>query len=392
MKNKIILLAKYAYRALIELFFIAFDSFLLLFLGKSSYEKDRVAIVKLDHIGDYLLWVGHISNIRKLYPLHQYHLTLICNQAVLKIAKLNCEIDDVMPLDVNRLIASLFYRISVAKKVHEKAFFVAINPTFSREIFRSDAVVRFTGAKLKIGFRGDATNISPAIKRIADSFYTDLRVIPSNLRNELEINAEFLKNNTEVAIPKLADLSSIAMELPRNLIKKKYFILVPGGSWTGKRWPAESFAKIADKIHAKYGIFGVVCGSSSEKGLAREIQKFTKHEILDLTGETNILGLINLIKFAKVLVTNDTSAAHIGPAVGSPTVCIVGGGHFGRFLPYPKLNVMPPLKIANIEMDCYGCNWNCIFKRTKGRALPCIERISVDQVWLDVQELLNITH
>ena len=52
--------------------------------------------------------------------------------------------------------------------------------------------------------------------------------------------------------------------------------------------------------------------------------------------KTNINELIEAIRDAEFLITNETSAVHIAESVTTKSFCILGGGHFGRFLPYNK--------------------------------------------------------
>ena len=96
-----------------------------------------------------------------------------------------------------------------------------------------------------------------------------------------------------------------------------------------------------------------------------------------------------MVSDAKFLIGNETSAIHIAAAVRTPSVCILGGGHFGRFIPY-KLEKEPdgPLPIpVYYKMTCFNCNWNCIYPIKKGEPTPCIKDITVDHVWKKVKKI-----
>ena len=80
----------------------------------------------------------------------------------------------------------------------------------------------------------------------------------------------------------------------------------------------------------------------------------------------------------------------IAAAVGTFTICISGGGHFGRFVPYPELPRQTNyLKVVYYKMPCYGCNWKCIYPINEGEPAPCIANISVDAVWGKVISLIT---
>ena len=102
------------------------------------------------------------------------------------------------------------------------------------------------------------------------------------------------------------------------------------------------------------------------------------------------MELASLLSQSRLTISNDTGTVFLSSAVGTTSICILGGGHFGRFVPYPDL----PGQANNLhtvyhKMHCYGCNWVCIFPFTKGEPTPCIANISVEIVWNKVRPLLT---
>jgi ADP-heptose:LPS heptosyltransferase len=80
-----------------------------------------------------------------------------------------------------------------------------------------------------------------------------------------------------------------------------------------------------------------IAGSNDEKYLSEEIlgQLGKDIQVTDLTGLLTLPQLVDHIKGAHLLVSNETSAIHIAAAVGTTAICISNGNHFGRFNPYP---------------------------------------------------------
>jgi ADP-heptose:LPS heptosyltransferase len=113
--------------------------------------------------------------------------------------------------------------------------------------------------------------------------------------------------------------------------------------------------------------------------------------IKDACGQTTLPELAGVIANAKLTVTNDTSAAHLAAALCTPAVAILGGGHFGRFLPYPA-ECKPDngaLHVACHSMPCYQCNWRCVHARRPDDPGPCITSVTVDAVWAIVERMLE---
>jgi ADP-heptose:LPS heptosyltransferase len=78
----------------------------------------------------------------------------------------------------------------------------------------------------------------------------------------------------------------------------------------------------------------------------------------------------------------DSSPAHLAVAVNTPTVCVIGGGHYKRFFPYgdPKL-----FRAATEELDCFYCDWKCKF------GTPfCVQDIPVSTAIREIDELMNL--
>lgn len=76
--------------------------------------------------------------------------------------------------------------------------------------------------------------------------------------------------------------------------------------------------------------------------------------VINLAGRTSLRELTALIRRCRLLVGSDSCGVHIACAVGVPNVVVLGGGHFGRFLPYSPLT-----SAVVLPLDCYGCNWRC---------------------------------
>lgn len=67
-------------------------------------------------------------------------------------------------------------------------------------------------------------------------------------------------------------------------------------------------------------------------------------------------SLINLIARARIVLAPDSGPSHIATTLDKPGVFILGGGHFGMFAPWSKSGRQTWL---NHAMDCYQCRWIC---------------------------------
>ena len=360
------------------------------YLPRHSSCDDKVLLIKLDLIGDFIIWLDAAKEFRSLYPGKK--IVLYANAVWSALAVCLPYWDEVISVDMTRLREDDLYRLRLLYRTHVRGFDIAIQPTFSRE-YMVDLIIRATHARLRIGHLGDLNNITSEDKAITDSWYTQLTPQATGQEAELNINAHLIRTlgnpHFLSRVPTLNKLIDLPVELT---IKKPYCVIVPGASWDPKRWATESFAEIARELYAKHGLSTVLCGTSSERGLCNSVANLAGAEVLNFAGQTTLIEMVEVIRNARLLIANDSAAIHIATAARTAAVCVLGGGHFGRFLPYqpevPEGDQILPI-IAYSRMDCYGCRWRCHYPIAPGQPVPCISRITVSQVLNECEALLD---
>jgi ADP-heptose:LPS heptosyltransferase len=372
-------------RCLYSLALVVLDFFSIFYIKRKSAS---ICIIRLDKIGDFILWLDSAKKLREMNS--DKRITLIGNSTWTKLAEKLPYWDEVLSIDVERLRYNMFYRWQTMRKIRLKGFILTIQPAFSRDLLISDSVMRATGSHERIGFSGDNSNILSWEKRISDRWYTQL--VPADPRPKMELirNAEFLRQIGAVGYKaSVASMPTVAI-LPETLhIKKPYFIVIPGASWSGKQWSLDNYAEVIQKVCTNTGWQVVLCGSSVEHKLCSMLSKKTLLPVLNFAGKTNLPEFVELVRGANLLIGNDSSAIHIAATVNTPSICIFGGGHFGRFMPYPKnLNGYFPVGVYK-EMPCFNCNWICNQPHQKNTPLPCVSGVTVEEVNEAVNAILT---
>lgn len=362
--------------------------FLVLFILKMAVshrknDKTAVFVIRLDGIGDFILWLDAAKEISRIYPSSQYDITLMANEDWFELAKKTSYFNHVWPINRSDFYRKLLYRYRVLWRVRRSSFDIVIQSSCSRRFYHHDAIVRFSGAPHRVGLTGDWTNITQRHARKSDQWYTKLVPLSPNVEHELDRNAALVRNLGQKEF--IAAVPVLRGSFPhRKIPSRDYFVLFPGAGWDGRMWPAGWFGEIAGRIYRKTGWCCVICGGPGEIYTTAKISE-NKNDIPmhNLVGKTSLLALVGIIQKARFVVANETSAIHIATAVATPSVCILGGGHYGRFVPYPKrLRSNKAIQVPVYrQMDCFGCNWECIFEVEDGAAVPCIKGISVEAVW-----------
>jgi len=375
-----------------SLLFLLFDSIALRNTPSPKHESlELVLLIRQDAIGDFVMWLDTAKEYRQLYPPDKYKIMLVGNKIWCSLAEALPYWDRVIPVDVRQFKTFSRYRWNLLRKIQNLGVQIAIQPTFSREFYHGDSLIRASDALRKVGSVGDMSNRNWLKKTIADGWHTEL--IPPSLKplTELERNAEFfsgiLQKKYFLNYPKIEVSDSWGI---LECKKKEFYVLSLGTDKNYREWPINYYAEIAQRIHEKTGWHGLICGIDKELNLGKQIQDNCDVPLENFAGRTSLTELAWLLSKSKILISNETGTAHIATAVGTFTICISGGGHFGRFVPYPELPRQTNyLKVVYYKMPCYGCNWKCIYPINEGEPAPCIANISVDAVWEKVVPLLT---
>lgn len=80
------------------------------------------------------------------------------------------------------------------------------------------------------------------------------------------------------------------------------------------------------------------------------------HCRVDLRFPSHLPALVDLVASAAMVITAETSTAHIAAALNRPALVIIGGGHYGWFGPWRR-------SVAQVwltkRLPCFNCNWRC---------------------------------
>jgi len=161
-------------------------------------------------------------------------------------------------------------------------------------------------------------------------------------------------------------LSSLNVDPEKTLV-----ILSPGASYgPAKRWPAEYFSTLAERLQKALGAEILVVGAQDETELAESIALPMKQKPVLLTGKTTLRQLAGIISLAALFVTNDSGPMHLANALRTPVVAIFGPTDPHRTRPYQE-----PAVVLKKEVPCWPC-----FYRKCPYAHQCMTQITPEEV------------
>ncbi|MBI3615067.1 MAG: glycosyltransferase family 9 protein [Candidatus Omnitrophica bacterium] len=101
-------------------------------------------------------------------------------------------------------------------------------------------------------------------------------------------------------------------------------VMAPGSRSHLKRWPAQRFAAVADRLVEEQQAQIIFVGDQEERPIVDSVLSAMKSPTKDLTGRTSLRQLAALLAKSDLLITNDSACLHAGQVMGTPTVAIFG--------------------------------------------------------------------
>ena len=125
---------------------------------------------------------------------------------------------------------------------------------------------------------------------------------------------------------------TIAPGTPSPAVAPGYVVIHPGASAAARRWAAAGFAEVANALAGR-GERIVLTGSRDEIGRNRDLARLLDVPPMDLTGRTSLDELGEVLRHARLLVSNDTGVAHLAVALDVPSVVVFTGSDRDRWGP-----------------------------------------------------------
>lgn len=283
----------------------------------------------------------------------------------------------VLSVNKSRFKSSFAYRYKLARSLNQ-GFQEIHYPTYSKEwdgVFLS----LLGQTKNRRTWKGDCLNISPRLNQLGESLY-------SNLHEDSNIESMTFEGEKHESFYKLT-VESKGFILGQNQeelsIKAPFAIVSPGAGAAKRMFNLKKMAELSDYIEGELGVPVYLCGAPGEEKLA---DFFSVPPERNLIGKTSITELVQLTSCAAFVLCNETGIAQIADLFARKGVCLLGGGHFGRFMPKP---VESKLVSVYERMDCFGCNWKCVKNHPIESSFPCIDGIKVDKVKTVINQLFK---
>lgn len=331
----------------------------------------RILVIKLSALGDTLLLVPALRELRRRYPGARIGMVgTAVNRGI--AGELPQFIDQFFTLEPGRAVRDPGYLRAFLRELKTERWEVGID--FDQWTRSTPVLLRLAGVPVRIGFRTPArfrhllyTHTQPRDPRRheAENFLGLLRPLgiePPAPVLELHARPELL--------PRVRAMITAAGwngEDPLLLVH-------PGcGHAHARAWPAERYRELCAGLAAEGSTFFVFTGAGDEAAVADGlVASLPAGRAVALT-RTTIPELVACVSLADLVLSGNTGAMHIAAALGRPQVFLEGPNDPAKWGP---LNP----RAVGVFSTCPGCpclDYGWEFHRTDGF---CMEQISVRSV------------
>ena len=339
---------------------------------------NRILFVRTDSIGDAVLASSMLEPIRKKNP--NAKLAILCQQHVAELFITCPFVDSIICYDRKKMdIPS--ERGQILAEITAFNPDTILNSVRSRDKLSNELTTAFGRAR-HIAIESDLANISEADRVQSLRKYELLIPSPGAQKTEFARHGDFLgglgigSNQlqplvwTTPADEKLAE----AFFKQENLDPQRALAFFPFTQHDTKNYP-----KFADalKLFSDWTI--LILGGDERQESCEKLARQLSGKVFNLAGRTTLREMAAIIRRCRILVGGDSCAAHIACAVGVPNVVLLGGGQFGRFLPYSPLT-----SAVSLPLDCFNCNWNCPHQRAH-----CVKDVAPEVLAEAIQQTLK---
>jgi ADP-heptose:LPS heptosyltransferase len=315
----------------------------LLFKGATSLQRrpfetpERILILKPCCVGDVLLATPALAALRRAYP--QAHIAWAVSSWSLPLLENSPHLDDLIDagsIGTRHQTAADLHRLErrMRQARYDTCFVLDRSPRLTWLVWRM-------GIPQRVGLnsrgRGFAHTVQAQVRGIrheAELYLDVLRAVGVRADSP---RLEFYPVPAEQeAVARLLNASAAAPTYQAGPL----VVIHPGGGENPgmemqlKRWPAERFALLANRLVRQHNARLVLAGGPSDVTTSRDIAGMIAYPVTDLTGELSWGQLGALLGWTDLYVGNDTGSTHLAVAMGARVVAIFGPTDPRRYGPF----------------------------------------------------------
>lgn len=297
---------------------------------------NKILVFKIGALGDVLMTTPFLMALRKRFPKAQIDYWV--GKAYSGVLEGNKNINRVVGFD-DRIFykKNIFKAMNLLKEIKKENYDIAFI------LDKSDAINLFiykTKIPIRVGFDRYGEGYPNTINAVYGHFlkheieyYLDL-AYAVGAKKELNLNIDLSLSKED---EKFAESALKGIKNP--------IAIIPGGAHNPgvgddpvRRWPADKFIELINRLPGKYSIILMGKGKS-DVDLNNYVASRLTMNVLDFTDRTSIKQTAALLKRCRYVICNDSGPMHMASAVNKHVISLWGASNPNRKAPMHKESV-----------------------------------------------------
>lgn len=344
---------------------------------------NSIVVFGTNWVGDAVMTIPALRELRRIFP--DAAISLFTRSWAEGIFSNASFVDDIIAFDnsKNRVKSVL----DQARFLREGRFDAAIMFPNS---FQSALTAAASGIPRRIGYNKDLRGLLLTDPLAVPEWKSKRHEVFYYLNLIAEVEKRHLGTDTvqqsepdstlEISDERRREARSILAAAGVDLSKTIIALGVGSTNSRAKRWPAQRYAELNDKLQSEINASVILVGSHDEIEISAEVLNLSQRKPQNLTGSTDLAQAAAILGEVDLLISNDMGLAHLAPAVGTKTLVIFGPTNPETTRPFSR-----KVDVIREPVECSPCMLrDCPIDHR------CMTRISVDEVFtMAVQSLMS---
>jgi lipopolysaccharide heptosyltransferase I len=338
----------------------------------------NILLIKPSSLGDIVMALPALSALRRSFP--DARISWLVRPEFAPLIEGHPYLDEIIFFERKRLGTAWRHPgafgslVSLVRGLRGRRFDAVVD---LQGLFRSAALAWLSGCPQRFGpiwrrefahhFYTTTVSARPEWVHVIDYYMKILEAMEAGDRK-----VEFVLPEKPEAVAAVGTLLS-----EHGIDRGRYAVIIPGSAQISKCWPAERFAALADRLVSDHGLSIVATGGKAESVMIEQIADRANCPIINLAGQTSLPELVEVLRGARIVISNDTGPGHIAAALGRPLVMMFSWSNPLRVGPYHRPECLVGRDLADRGMAIKSSSPD-----------HAIEHITLDEVYTRVVEQL----
>jgi heptosyltransferase II len=338
-------------------------------------KPEKILVIQTAFLGDAILTLPMIRKLKEIYPLCS--VDAICIPSTSDVFKACPYVNKVIVYDKRGKQKSLLKLFKFAGEIREMKFSRIYSPHRS---FRTAILVALSGVKETFGFSN--TSLSFVYKHLTEYYLN---------KHEIQRNFDLIgfngSDNSWKILPVIEPNDENKQKVNsflHTILNQNIIAVAPGAVWETKKYPAAYYSELIKFLITK-NYFVVLIGNQADSGLCEGIASVFKNNVVSSAGLFTVPETVELLRYCKLLITNDSAPTHMAMAADIPALTIYCSTIPGfGFYPFNEKSI----SVTFDELKCKPCGIHG-YKQCPIKTFDCAHKLDIEQIEQIILNILN---